>query len=106
MTDDMTPTSPIELAVAMGRLEEGQKHVLDAVNEMRQELRLNGATVTVVQSENAVLKSQVQDLQAWRTTLDNDGRTRRPTILNIVAIIIGVASILASVTIGIIALVT
>lgn len=70
---DAPEISYTELAVAMGRLEEGQAHVLEALREMK----------PLVQ-QVPVIRREVDELQDWRKTAE----ARKPPWTAIAAVVL------------------
>lgn len=63
MTGETTPSNPTELAVAIGRLEEGQKYLLEGFREMKDELRKDVTAIRVQLDENT---KDIAELKAAR----------------------------------------
>lgn len=64
MTGDVPPSNATELAVAIGRLEEGVKHLAEGFKEMKDELRQDVAGLRHQVEENT---RDLAELKAERT---------------------------------------
>lgn len=67
------PPEDSGLAVAVGRLEEGQKHVMDALKEIKgmitgalEQIAEERRQRTELEREHAVTRRDVDDIQRWR----------------------------------------
>jgi hypothetical protein len=63
-----------DLAVAVGRLEEGQKHVLSGVDELKTIVHAAIEGVTEIRQDRALDRKDINDLQEWRSTAERDTR--------------------------------
>lgn len=87
----MTPSNddPITtLAVAIGRLEEGQKHLAETVGGMDRKLDAALTDLAALRSDHAVTRRDVDELQDWRKSAE----ARKPPWTAIAAVAIAAAS--------------
>lgn len=80
----MTDDNYTELAVAIGRLEEGQGHVLQEVTRMSHKLDRALTEVEKVKVDQAVNRRDIDEIQAWRKTAE----ARKPPWTAIAALVI------------------
>lgn len=97
MSEEPTYT---DLAVAVGRLEEGQKHVLSGVDELKTIVRSAIEGLAEIRQDQAVDRRDIDELQEWRTTAERTARetkaaaeAKKPPWTAIAAVAIGAFSL-------------
>jgi peptidoglycan hydrolase CwlO-like protein len=76
------------LAVAIGRLEEGQKHLTETVGGMDKKLDAALADLSELKSDQAVTRRDVDELQDWRKSAE----ARKPPWTAIAAVTVAAAT--------------